>query len=91
MYEWDEQKRLGNIQKHGIDFLDVVQVFDGRPQFTYRSIRDKEERLASVAKINGTVCVVLWIHRGKNKRIISAHRADNAKVKKYQELFGETH
>ena len=50
MYEWDEQKRLGNIQKHGIDFFDVVQVFDGRPQFTYRSIRDEEERLASVAK-----------------------------------------
>jgi uncharacterized DUF497 family protein len=23
-YEWDEAKRLSNIQKHGIDFLGIV-------------------------------------------------------------------
>ena len=42
MYEWDEQKRLFNIDKHGMDFTDAVQVFDGRPQFTYRSSRYDE-------------------------------------------------
>lgn len=27
-YEWDEAKRLANIRKHGIDFVDVPAVFD---------------------------------------------------------------
>lgn len=29
-FEWDEEKRLKNIEKHGIDFLDVDILF-GNP------------------------------------------------------------
>jgi len=28
-FEWDEAKRLANLRKHGIDFIDVPAVFDG--------------------------------------------------------------
>jgi uncharacterized DUF497 family protein len=28
-YEWDEQKRLSNAGKHGIDFRDAVEIFAG--------------------------------------------------------------
>jgi hypothetical protein len=28
-FEWDEAKRLANLRKHGIDFIDVLAVFDG--------------------------------------------------------------
>ncbi|MBW4670447.1 MAG: BrnT family toxin [Cyanomargarita calcarea GSE-NOS-MK-12-04C] len=28
-FEWDEAKRLANLCKHGIDFIDVPGVFDG--------------------------------------------------------------
>ncbi len=28
-FEWDEEKRLSNLHKHGIDFVDVSAVFDG--------------------------------------------------------------
>lgn len=28
-YEWDEAKRLSNIDKHTIDFADAVAIFDG--------------------------------------------------------------
>ena len=28
-YEWDEQKRLSNTHKHGIDFRDAVEIFEG--------------------------------------------------------------
>ena len=27
--EWDENKRLANIRKHGFDFTDVSTIFDG--------------------------------------------------------------
>jgi uncharacterized DUF497 family protein len=26
-FEWDEKKRLSNIKKHGIDFIDVPEMF----------------------------------------------------------------
>ena len=28
-YEWDEEKRQRNIQRRGIDFVDIPAVFDG--------------------------------------------------------------
>ncbi len=28
-FEWDEAKRLSNLDKHGIDFLDIEEVFNG--------------------------------------------------------------
>lgn len=26
-FEWDERKRRLNLEKHGVDFLDAIQVF----------------------------------------------------------------
>lgn len=28
MYEWDEAKRLLNLRKHGLDFIDAVRVLE---------------------------------------------------------------
>ena len=28
-FEWDETKRLANLRKHGIDFIDIPVVFEG--------------------------------------------------------------
>ena len=27
-YEWDEHKRQANVKKHGIDFMDVPELFE---------------------------------------------------------------
>jgi len=27
-FEWDEAKNAANIRKHGIDFADVINIFD---------------------------------------------------------------
>ena len=27
-FEWDEKKRLLNLEKHGIDFVDAVDIFE---------------------------------------------------------------
>jgi uncharacterized DUF497 family protein len=34
MFEWDEQKRESNFEKHNLDFDDAYVLFDGRPTFT---------------------------------------------------------
>lgn len=36
-FEWDESKRLANIERHGLDFIDVILLFDGRPVVTLAS------------------------------------------------------
>jgi len=42
-FEWDEAKRLSNLEKHRIDFADVEAIFDGRPVVTgqaFAAMRD---------------------------------------------------
>jgi uncharacterized DUF497 family protein len=36
-FEWDENKRLLNLRDHEVDFIDMVQIFDGRPTLTFPS------------------------------------------------------
>lgn len=43
-FEWDEAKRQANITKHGIDFVRVVAMFDGRPYLDRESPRRNERR-----------------------------------------------
>jgi uncharacterized DUF497 family protein len=43
-FEWDEVKRRTNLEKHGIDFLDAVQIFVSDP-LVFRSIQGGETRL----------------------------------------------
>jgi len=40
-FEWDENKRLANIEKHGIDFRIAILVFFA-PAALRRSDRDEE-------------------------------------------------
>lgn len=63
MYEWDEQKRLFNIDKPGMDFTDAVQVFDGRPQFTYRSSQNGSQPWQSLRGKFGS----LFGHYGRTR------------------------
>jgi uncharacterized DUF497 family protein len=34
-YEWDERKRLSNLEKHGLDFFDVGIVFESSYQVAF--------------------------------------------------------
>lgn len=53
-FEWDENKRLINLQRHQIDFADVEQVFD----YKRRTIIDNrfdygEIRFFTLGLLNG--------------------------------------
>lgn len=47
-FEWDENKRRANWEKHGIDFAEAEEVFSG-PMITRRDTRKdyQEERWAA--------------------------------------------
>ncbi|MGI8975098.1 MAG: BrnT family toxin [Thermomicrobiales bacterium] len=74
-FEWDENKRQSNLVKHGIDFEDATQVFDGRPTHTMASTFQFENRQLTVGRLSGKFVTIVWTKRGETTRIISARRA----------------
>ncbi|MBD2309519.1 BrnT family toxin [Chroococcidiopsis sp. FACHB-1243] len=75
-YEWDEAKRLAKIGKHGIDFLDIPDVFDGDiltvedDRYSYG-----EQRFITLGLLQGRVIAVVHTERQDCIRIISARKA----------------
>jgi uncharacterized DUF497 family protein len=74
LFEWDESKRQTNLAKHGIDFRDAIWVFDG-PVFESMSQRRGEDRVVVIGSMEGIEIVLVYVMRGKQRRIISARRA----------------
>ena len=54
LYEWDESKRKGNIEKHGIDFA-AIQMFDWKcaTVFTDQRMDYAEPRMVAYGHIMG--------------------------------------
>jgi uncharacterized DUF497 family protein len=87
-YEWDERKRRTNVKKHGIDFIDVSEVFDGDvvllpdERFDYG-----EPRFIAIGILKSVVVVVAYTERGETIRIISARKATkNEQIYYFQEI-----
>ena len=88
-FEWDEEKRRANAAKHGIDFLDVQGVFDGRPRVDAASPRRGEERFSTTARLEGRFVAVVWTWRGEGVvRIVSAGRARVGEEWAHRQLHG---
>ena len=88
MFEWDEPKRLWNLQERHLDFVDAKQMFDGRPIIHVPSWRNDEDRVVSVAEIDGKLYAVVWTWRLENRRIISFRRARDGEERTYRKAHG---
>lgn len=53
IYEWDEAKRLANLKKHGIDFLDADLVMESEFVWIVDSSRNSEPRYQALAYVSG--------------------------------------
>jgi uncharacterized DUF497 family protein len=87
MFEWDETKRIKNLQKHGIDFLRASVLFDGRFVYTFPSPQSGENRFLTVGLLEEKFITIVWIPRGNNIRIISARGARNEEKITYSQLY----
>ena len=58
-FGWDEQKREGNLVKHGVDFVDAQALFDGRPVFTTLSRHPDERRFLTTGVLGGRFYTVV--------------------------------
>jgi hypothetical protein len=76
LFEWDEAKRLSNIQKHGIDFIGIERVFAGT---TVTILDDRfdygERRFITLGLLNGRVVVIAHTETREVIRIISVRKA----------------
>ena len=85
-FEWDETKRLTNLRKHGIDFIDVPIVFDGYivtvgdERFNYG-----EQRFVTFGLLQGQVVAIVHTEREEFTRIISARKASKYEQQIYFE------
>jgi uncharacterized DUF497 family protein len=89
-FEWDENKRLANIQKHGIDFIDAAKVFEGDTL----TVEDErfgygEQRFITLGLLKGRVITVVHTERGDVTRIISARKATKYEEITYFEQFAD--
>lgn len=73
-FEWDLDKNQHNIQKHGIDFRDAIQVFEGGC-LSYLSPRNDEDRMVAVGTVRNRIIAVIYTLRANNISIISARMA----------------
>ena len=87
-FDWDENKNLTNIQKHGISFYEAMTVFDD-DNALYKpdnSHSDYEDRFIILGlSINPRLLVVCHCYRESETviRIISARKATNAEREQY--------
>ena len=88
-FEWDEAKRLANIEKHGIDFADVPPMFNG-DVFTIQDQRFDygETRYITFGLLKFRVIVVAHADEDDVIRIISARKATNNEEKHYFQEIG---
>ena len=87
-YEWDEAKRHANLAKHGVDFLVMRALFDGRPELTETNSRFGDTRDVTTGELNGRFYTVVWTKRGDVVRLISARRARDEEERAYRAVHG---
>ena len=88
-FEWDEEKRLSNIAKHGFDFIRAARLFDGRPRLDAQSPRGQENRILSIGELDGVMIAVAWTQRDADVcRIIWVRRARDEEKRQYQQIHG---
>lgn len=86
LFAWDEAKRLTNIQKHGVDFLDAAELFEG--EYLDRPAREVagEQRHAATGPVEGRFITVIYVIRDEVVRIISARRARDNERRDFEAL-----
>ncbi|MGB5092623.1 MAG: BrnT family toxin [Parvibaculum sp.] len=88
-FEWDKTKRATNIEKHGIDFIDILSAFD-RPMLRKRSDRNDGMRYLIIGDAHGHEIAVAYKEIGTSCRIISARRASKAERATYHAHFAQS-
>lgn len=81
-YDWDEAKRLSNIEKHGVDFV-AAEDFAWDEALVTASRASDEPRLVALAPIGHRLHVLVFSIETRIVRIISLRKANKREVAFY--------
>jgi uncharacterized protein len=90
-FEWDENKRILNIQRHQIDFVGVEEIFQG---LTVTILDDRfdygEERFVTFGILNAVVLATVHTDTDELIRIISVRKANkNEEIGYYENIANQ--
>ncbi len=81
--QFDPAKRLSNLAKHGLDFLDAPEVFAGRV-LTIPDPRVRfEDRYLTLGLLGTRRVVIVWTPRQDARRIISMRFAHVSEARRW--------
>jgi uncharacterized protein len=86
-FEWDAAKETTNLEKHGIDFVDAVKVFNDPHHLEEDSSRLEhgEQRYRAIGMVADLLFTVIFTDRQDRRRIISARRARRNERERYNQ------
>ena len=90
-FEWDEAKRLANLEKHGLDFNDALELFKEEMVIALDRRRDYgESRFIGFGVLRQRVLAVAFSRRGPDAiRIISLRKANRRERKRYEQAIAD--
>jgi uncharacterized DUF497 family protein len=87
IYQWDERKRLINLKKHSLDFVDVIEVFKSS-RVVVPSSHTGKNRFLAIRTLKGRFVTIGYTLGGEVIRVISFRRARNEEKETFQNLHG---
>ena len=89
-FEWDEWKRLTNLEKHGLDFVEAEEMFQG-PMLVALDTRNDygEDRYVGPGMSQGRILVLSFTERGDGNtiRVISLRKALKHEQKAFEKIL----
>lgn len=86
-FEWDAQKALRNVEKHGVTFEEAAEVFFD-PFYQYGDATpahaDEPREFILGYSVTQRLLLVIYVERGERTRIISARPATRPERKQYE-------
>ena len=87
-FDWDEAKRLSNLEERGVDFKDAALIFEG-PVIAKEDTRKDygEQRFRALGKVDDEYYTVAYTSRGSICWIISAWKVGENGKRRYEEIL----
>ena len=84
-FEWDPNKELENVRKHGIDFTTASLIWRGSVFERIDNRRDYgEKRFQAFGVFDNRILTVVFTWRSANRRLISARGANSREKRLYE-------
>ncbi|MDR1086692.1 MAG: BrnT family toxin, partial [Endomicrobium sp.] len=70
IYEWDENKRLSNLKKHGLDFSDAHYIFEDTQAISFENTSKVfgEHRFITIGYYKKEFCLAVVIHTDRKEK-----------------------